>query len=498
MRRALREGSLQRSSTFGQSVALSAACLLICGIASLSSSSAAEVDWPTRREQIAKMIRDNALGAAQPTAEELARMPIAPVTRAIVPRKVDLSDGFPAPGDQGDLGSCTGWATAYARAYYAHASEEVGLDDKRSLPSPNFIYDTEKIINNNLVFELPEGGARTCNFHTNLVRAALVLARYGTSSNAEYPQHQEKCIGGDELDKLGGVFPIKGAMAIRPPFVDNAKVLLAAENPVVVQMFIGDDFKSIQKGDPPFSGPGGTSGHAVAIVGYDDDKKAFHIINSWGKSWGDDGFAWVSYDYMRKYVDLGMVLIPKTPVKPRKTFINLQELKCGDAPDNSAARRPKAQCDMLEALRAPLSESDLPKVDVVGGATLKAGERMAIEIETPGFPSYIQAFYLQADRRVVHLVQTDPMAPKQYPPHTKLVFGDGGAGHGSFRVSPPYGDEMIVAVASRSPLFPAKRPQGEPDTAVVASLQQALAAMGPKAGAARDVTAWFASVRTQP
>jgi hypothetical protein len=325
----------------------------------------------------------------------------------------------------------------------------------------------------------------------------------GTPTIADYGLHNDECkpFGKDEIARFSGNFLIKSYNQLGSPFdPDSAKAPLAAGNPVIVGMLVGDDFQKIKSGHPPYVGPptGETEGHALAVVGYDDDKQAFRIINSWGDDWGDAGYAWVSYDYMRKYVHLALVLLPKTPVKPRYPSINLQTLGCGDAPDNTLARRPKAQCDMLEALRAPLGESDLPKVAIAGGAALKAGDRLAIEIETPSFPSYIHAFYLQADRRVVHLVQTDPIAPKQYPPHTKLVFGDGGAGHGSFRVSPPYGDEMVVAIASRSPLFEAKRPQGEADTSVVAVLQQALTKTGPKAGAARDVTAWFASLRTQP
>ena len=41
-----------------------------------------------------------------------------------LPEVVDLSHYFPVPGDQGNQGSCTGWAVGYAaRAYYAAAVE---------------------------------------------------------------------------------------------------------------------------------------------------------------------------------------------------------------------------------------------------------------------------------------------------------------------------------------------------------------------------------------
>jgi hypothetical protein len=477
--------------------------LLLCGFAIAQCSWAADIDWPTRREQIRDMIRNNALGEGIPTAEELAGMSVAPFTRAILPRKVDLSDGFPMPGSQGALNSCSGWATAYVRSYYAHASEGVRLDDTASLPSPQFIYDAESV--------LPDDRAKDaddCFPFPNIAKAALVLAEYGAPNIGSYKlragRHECRAIGKAEVEKWRGNFQIEDAKLLSGPKIgpfnpDSVKEQLATATPVIVGMDIGEDFSGLE-GGLPYSGPpqGITGGHALAVVGYDDDRQAFRIINSWSTKWGDEGFAWISYDYMRQYVHAALVLIPKTPIKPHNPFVNLQTLGCGDAPDNTAAQRPKAQCDMLEALRAPLGESDLPKVAVAGNATLKAGDRLAIEIETPGFPSYIDAFYLQADRRVVHLVQTDPMAPKQYPPHTKLFFGDGVAGHGSFRVSPPFGDELIVAIASRSPLFDAKRPQGEPDAAVVAALQQALTKMGPKPAAARDVAAWFTSLRTQP
>ncbi len=45
------------------------------------------------------------------------------------------------------------------------------------------------------------------------------------------------------------------------------------------------------------------SDHAVCIVGYDDNKfgGAFEIMNSWGPSWGNNGFFWLTYDQVIQY-----------------------------------------------------------------------------------------------------------------------------------------------------------------------------------------------------
>ncbi len=35
--------------------------------------------------------------------------------------------------------------------------------------------------------------------------------------------------------------------------------------------------------------------HAITIVGWDDDKQAYLVKNSWGPQWGDNGYIWVDY-----------------------------------------------------------------------------------------------------------------------------------------------------------------------------------------------------------
>ena len=44
---------------------------------------------------------------------------------------------------------------------------------------------------------------------------------------------------------------------------------------------------------------------------------------------------------------------------------------------------------------------------------------------------------------------------------TVLRAGDGRDGGPRFTIGPPFGDEMIIALAARSPLFAQARPQGE-------------------------------------
>lgn len=48
----------------------------------------------------------------------------------------------------------------------------------------------------------------------------------------------------------------------------------------------------------PAKGEDMVGGHCVALVGYDDERKAFLVRNSWGTGWGLNGYFWMPYEYV--------------------------------------------------------------------------------------------------------------------------------------------------------------------------------------------------------
>lgn len=40
-------------------------------------------------------------------------------------------------------------------------------------------------------------------------------------------------------------------------------------------------------------------GHCIILVGFDDKKKYYKFINSWGSTWGDKGFGYLPYEYIK-------------------------------------------------------------------------------------------------------------------------------------------------------------------------------------------------------
>jgi len=123
---------------------------------------------------------------------------------------------------------------------------------------------------------------------------------------------------------------------------------------------------------------------------------------------------------------------------------------------------PWPQCEALITFEDAFSKPRGLAVQVQGGApaTLTAGSKLVVEVTTPDYPTYLYVTYLQASGDAVHLAQPTGLVPKALPPNTKVTLGAAPGGP-TYRIGPPFGGEMIVAVASASPLFSGPRPPSE-------------------------------------
>ncbi len=114
---------------------------------------------------------------------------------------------------------------------------------------------------------------------------------------------------------------------------------------------------------------------------------------------------------------------------------------------------PWPQCEALQTLEKPLAETDRPTIDIGPTTELRGGDPLRIRVVSPQQISYLYVSYIQADGSVVHLVQPKGLVPQPTLPRQTLTFGGGEGGTPKFTISPPFGREMIIAIASRSPLF---------------------------------------------
>ena len=134
---------------------------------------------------------------------------------------------------------------------------------------------------------------------------------------------------------------------------------------------------------------------------------------------------------------------------------------------------PWPQCEALLTLETPLAIPDQPIISI-GGGELRDGDTLPITIQSPSQISYLYVSYIQADGSVVNLAQPDGLVPKPTLPGTTLTFGDGQEGRAKFTISPPFGREMIIALASRSPLFEEPLPRQQHEREYLSALRRAL------------------------
>jgi hypothetical protein len=74
------------------------------------------------------------------------------------------------------------------------------------------------------------------------------------------------------------------------------KTALAQNGPLLIAIQVWRNFYSIgPSGVIPSPTGDYIGGHAMCLVGYDDDKQMLEIKNSWGSTFGDSGYVWLPY-----------------------------------------------------------------------------------------------------------------------------------------------------------------------------------------------------------
>ena len=496
-------------------------------------------------------------------AEEsiFSELPKVPRYRAFLPPKIDLSKNFPTPGMQ-VAESCSGWAVGYAaRSYYTKTVDGRDTEQLSNVPSPSYIYNQIRSRNN-------------CSSGAMLLDALAVLGK-GALSGDEFPMHTCRIPTLEERERATD-FRIKKWTAVDPKQLDDVKGQLARGNPVIVGLDVRVGFEEL-RGDVVYRSSAEKVGkHALTLVGYDDQRQAYRLINSWGTMWGDKGFGWIDYELFKvdareayvievateqeKISDERVVapqiasddsnavpsrpeevptptIKPAPPVSPKQEvnnpsppierpstdgdcsyvysemksgrskllgFVNaegdlksLGEIWNGLADDIEVEVRPWPQCEVLLNVAAILNDGSGLVVDTWDGTTtFKEGQEMAFELKTPAMPQYIYAFYIQADGSVIKLLE-----PKsEFAPSLRgevLLFGSGADGSPRFKVTQPFGREMVLALSSSSPLFDKKVPQVQTEREFLSALRRAMIYKPDHTNDERQISAAFVGVTTE-
>jgi len=137
----------------------------------------------------------------------------------------------------------------------------------------------------------------------------------------------------------------------------------------------------------------------------------------------------------------------------------------------------KIYCTALEAVRAAGTSLPLTMGGKSGTVHLADGAFIVPRIDLPNFPAWLTVDYLANDGTSAHMYPPAKRGPVQQKAGAALMLTARETGTVTPNtVSPPYGTDMILAVASAKPLLPLPRPAAETTEAYLEALARALEA----------------------
>ncbi len=212
-----------------------------------------------------------------------------------IAESIDFSNKFPPIGNQGSYGTCVAWAVGYNHKTYLEAAGGTSKPTSTSEQfSPKYLF-----------WAVPSASkGADCN-GTGFEPAYDVLISKGISTLAETPYtNMGDCSG--SVSSWDANAENHKILSYREIDVDKntLKGYLSQRRAISFGAKLGDEFMNANSSDVLYSQSYGYTGqhayHAMTLCGYDNNKGtngAFRVVNSWGPSWGDNGYLWVDEEF---------------------------------------------------------------------------------------------------------------------------------------------------------------------------------------------------------
>ena len=204
---------------------------------------------------------------------------------------VDLREKCPAIYNQGKLGSCTANAIAAAYEFDMMKEEEKEI----FVPSRLFIYYNERAMEGNVK---KDAGAEIRDGIKSINRQGICDEKDWPYDISQFTVKPPKSL----YKKAQNHKAVKYERVKQD--IQQMKQCLNDGYPFVFGFAVFESFETKQVAETgimvmPKVGEKILGGHAVMAVGYDDDKEVFIVRNSWGEEWGDKGYFYMPYEFIK-------------------------------------------------------------------------------------------------------------------------------------------------------------------------------------------------------
>lgn len=223
--------------------------------------------------------------------------------------KKTLKNYVPRANNQGRAGSCVGQAVGYGGVTTMWAIQQ-NISNKSQITRDAF---SALYIYNQINKWGCDGGSTFTDAFTLLQEKGTIRIKdfeVNERDNCDLSPSTKFNLVSQKIESYDRLFNINDS---KDDKVNVTRRALLSNKPVLVGIETTVEMKNVHIKNnsfyfKPLESSPKIGGHAMLVVGFDDTTETFELLNSWGESWGNNGFCYMTYQDYSEYCKYGFIM----------------------------------------------------------------------------------------------------------------------------------------------------------------------------------------------